>query len=338
MTRTTTVCALVAALSLSGCFASDESAPECDVSTPCPMNFICQGGECTLACPPRTRDVDGVCEDIPLECTTGSVDGVCVDRPPECTTGAECPGNICDEGQCRFCREDSECDGEVCLAGGCEAPCTDTAECEAGEVCHRGTCGVTCADDSSVCSAFVLAQLVRGSEGERDFPRLARLGCRISFEALVDGVCDGTLPHRGEIDTCDSCLASLGGCGMGQTCENGDCTCAANEDCPGSLACLDGYCAPCSTDAECGCGMYCSTGTCHERCETDDECPDNFVCAGGRCAGCQSDANCEPGERCYEDGCVDPCDSSGESCSSTGRRSVCEVYEPIGELTVSACM
>lgn len=319
MTQTTPAFFLFALLVMSGCFLDPE--PECDLVTPCATNFICQSGTCIFSCPSGTQNVDGDCEVI----------------PPECTMNAECPGNICDEGQCRSCRTNSECDEGLCLAGTCEEPCTDTAECEAGEVCHRGACGVTCADDPRVCSAFFNAQLERASVGERISPRYARFGCQMSSEAIVDELCDGTLPHpRENEDYCDSCLASLGGCGMGQTCENGDCTCEANEDCPGSLACVDGYCAPCAVDAECGCDMYCSAGSCHESCEIDDECADGFVCAGGRCAGCQSDVDCSPGERCYEDGCVAPCYAS--LCSSTGRSSVCEVYEPIDELIVPACM
>ncbi|MFK7998613.1 MAG: hypothetical protein AB8H86_03410 [Polyangiales bacterium] len=321
MTRPTTY-SLLALCLFGGCVLDDDS-PQCDVDTPCPTDFICQAGLCIFGCPSGTQNVGGACEAI----------------PPECVTGADCPGNICDEGRCRTCRADVDCGEEVCVAGNCQAPCADNSECAAGEVCHRGACGVTCADDPRVCDDFFYAQLERASEWERISPRYARLGCQMSSEAIVDPLCDGALPHsRQPEEYCDSCLASLGGCGSGQTCENGDCTCAANEDCPGALVCVDGFCAPCVVDAECGCDMYCSSGTCHERCEADDECPDSFVCAGGRCAGCQSDTDCNPGERCFEDGCVEPCSSTSEACTVTGRSSVCETYELIDELVVPACM
>ncbi len=320
MTRTT-LCSLLALVLLGGCIIND--SPECDLASPCPSDSTCQAGVCVLSCPPGMQAVADACEPI----------------PPECVVDAECPGNICDEGRCRTCRVDSECGDDVCVAGTCQAPCTDASECEAGEVCHRGVCGVTCAEDSTVCGEFIDSQLDRVSNGERISPRYARFGCQMNSERIVDGLCDGTLPHpREEGGSCDSCLASMGGCGVGQTCENGDCTCTANEDCPGSLVCVDGYCAPCAVDAECGCDMYCSAGTCHESCETNDECPESFVCAGGRCAGCQSDSDCSPGEYCYEDGCVSPCNPASETCSSTGRSSVCETFEPIGELVVDACI
>lgn len=298
-----------ALLCMSACFATVGDPiipPECSPERPCTAG-LCRDGMCMIPdCPPGMRLEDGRCESF-------------------CTRNSECSGRCVDE-RCVPCRANDQCDGDQCIAGVCVAGCRADTECRPPDTCHRGVCGIPCADDPVACEYFVNEQLGRIGEGELPLARYATLGCQISTKGLIDNLCGpGRLPYSREtVPLCDPCLQSLGGCGLGQMCVQGDCTCETHEDCP-DLACADGFCAPCIADEECGCGRYCSAGFCHDRCSSGDECPDGSVCAAGRCAPCDGDAMCPTGSRCYEDGCA------------TTRMGACRLFERIAELAVPAC-
>ena len=59
----------------------------------------------------------------------------------------------------------------------------------------------------------------------------------------------------------------------------------------------DSECPVCTSDAECGDGLYCSeNGLCTRQCHSDVHCRDGGVCLDGRCVpGCNSDADCDDG-------------------------------------------
>lgn len=303
--------ALIALLSLSACFTAvgePRVTPECGLGLRCTAG-LCRDGMCVVPdCPPGMRLEDGRCESF-------------------CTSNSECPGQCVDE-RCVPCRANDQCDGDQCTAGVCIAGCRVDTDCRPPDMCHRGVCGVPCAEDPMTCEYFTSEQLWRIDEGELPRLRFATLGCQISTEGLIDGLCGaGRLPYSRETTPqCDPCLQSLGGCGTSQTCVRGDCTCETHEDCP-DLACPDGFCAPCIVDEECGCGRYCSAGFCHDRCASADECPEGLFCVGGRCAECESTALCPLGSRCYEDGCGD-----------AGRLGAClRLFERIVVIAVPAC-
>ncbi|MFK8003809.1 MAG: hypothetical protein AB8H86_29875 [Polyangiales bacterium] len=296
-----------------------ETPVECGPSMPCAAGSECRSGSCEISCPDGTRRQGDECV-------------------PVCTTNAECGDEACVDGECRACFSDAECGAEVCVAGHCETRCVTNEDCEGEAICHRGACGLTCIQDAALCSRFVATETTRVVAGDRPSSRFARLGCQVSVESFVDVLCDGVLPFPGPSRSdCDACLEDVGGCGAGQTCVAGDCTCDTNEDCPGALVCAEGFCAPCAADDECGCDEYCSGGVCRPACTNDDECALSLVCANGRCAGCRSDADCPGVARCYEDGCVQPCTAGADGCRESGRSTVCEVYEPIDEFTAPTC-
>jgi Cys-rich repeat protein len=129
-------------------------------------------------------------------------------------------------------------------------------------------------------------------------------------QCTSDGQCGNGQPYCTPQHACVECLTA-GNCGMNETCDptrhtcvpscktDGDCSgangrpycdtklavcvqCLGNNNCsnPDRPTCVDGVCAECTSDADCGAGNpYCQT-------------------MRHRCVECVVDANCQPGETC----------------------------------------
>ena len=62
--------------------------------------------------------------------------------------------------------------------------------------------------------------------------------------------------------------------------------CRGDEDCPGSLSCVEMRCVECQEDNECGAGLVCQDERCvFPPCEVDGDCADDQICQQGQCAG-----------------------------------------------------
>lgn len=247
---------------------------------------------------------------------------------------AFCATSRCVNDRCVECADDDDCPlANRCVDNICSR-CGDDSECGPGEFCIDGVCGARCDSGLLSCSGIDLFQYA-GDYPDAPEPRGSRYGCllipeRSSLEFFFG--CrgfDDSYYGAGPSYSCDACLASLGGCAPGHACLAGDCTCTSADDCPGVLGCRGGFCGRCAVDEECGCGRFCSQGTCHPACDSSDDCPD-ALCdrASGRCVACLTDDDCgSSGAECYADGCVHPCQRvpcpSDQDCQPGGRCSEC---------------
>jgi hypothetical protein len=288
-------CASVWMFALGGCFAKTPDPPPPSCPSPCPAATpVCVGTSCV-----------------------------------ECASNADCGVEVCSAGSCVACSEIHPCDDGLRCVGGMCSICDEDSDCEAGQTCQHGFCGAVCtvAADCPVDAAWFVSEAVEPA---------SYFGCRFHLEGPFLSFCDGSGLHlRGESGTvCDPCLASLGGCGAGQACDGGNCTCSSNEDCPSPLVCRDGVCGTCAADDDCPCGHVCELGACVAGCTTDADCPGGRCdVASGRCPDCLSDDDCAAPARCYEDGCVVSCDIErdcflGSECRDSGRCAACDV--PLG--------
>ncbi len=104
-----------------------------------------------------------------------------------------------------------------------------------------------------------------------------------------DGDCAGKAPLGAAAYVCADFRCQDPGAIAGgrEGCNGADCaTCTGKDDCSGGLTCIEGKCAACSSDAECG-GVTCNleTGRCGgvESCATDDQCAMDEICDAGKC-------------------------------------------------------
>jgi hypothetical protein len=113
-------------------------------------------------------------------------------------------------------------------------------------------------------------------------------------------------------------------------CVQGKCaavnTCTTDADCFSGLGnfCVNGTCASCRTDTDCGSNFQCVSGTCKTGCTKNEECPLLQTCEGGKCveSGCQSDRECigvtkNRLAKCVDKKCSVACENDGE----------CDVFE-----------
>lgn len=318
---------------------------DCDADADCAADAVCVARTCVDCREDVDCDVGLFCEEG--QClSSGALDcfedadcpsaTICRDRQclPTCDDGSACPSGECVAGACPGCLEDSDCGDGACVEGSCRHSCEANSDCREEERCIADRCVAPCGVGARTCN-LIISRLIGASLEELSppLPRVALSGCQISGEALVSGLCDGSdLLEKPRI--CDPCLASLGGC-LG-ACEGGDCLCEDSDDCPAGRVCSAGICAPCQLTEECGCGQFCSYGLCRDGCVDDASCGPGLQCLEGRCSECGGGVSCPEGERCYEDGCVAPC-VDGELCSSRGRSSLCDTYEPFEELVTRQC-
>ncbi|MEE2787699.1 MAG: hypothetical protein VX589_10200, partial [Myxococcota bacterium] len=87
--------------------------------------------------------------------------------------------------------------------------------------------------------------------------------------------------------------------------------CMRNAECPGDLFCVNGACATCRLDSDCGPNQRCNdSGACIDvppECENDNDCraDGSQICQGGRCieAQCFGHQQCRVGSRCVAGAC-----------------------------------
>jgi hypothetical protein len=108
-------------------------------------------------------------------------------------------------------------------------------------------------------------------------------------------------------------------------CVQGKCaavnTCTTDADCFSGLGnfCVNGTCASCRTDTDCGSNFQCVSGTCKTGCTKNEECPLLQTCEGGKCveSGCQSDRECigvtkNRLAKCVDKKCSVACENAGD--------------------------
>ncbi len=221
------------------CCSSTDCPPDVCYSGACADGQTCQyvfdctnddGGNCcpAPACLRSECLEDGSCSEPAFDCTNDDGGGCCIED------WTCCPGLGClPPGQC--CTSD-DCVPETCFAG----ICTDVHTCEFIDDCTN--------DDGSGCCAEDQVCLENGT--------CCTPNCPSDYLCGDDG-CGGTCA-----------------CPEGQGCQNGACTqpcvsgtrCGSCGDCQcyadvmGLVSCMDKNTAvgPCSSDADCPAGTYCS--------------------------------------------------------------------------------
>ncbi len=176
--------------------------------------------------------------------------------------------------------EDCECaPGEVCISNEtikdtCFPRDCENEQCDAGEVCFQGLCV------SESCAGLDCG----------GYPNVCRAG-----------IC--------EVGNCSDPDVQ---CPDGRECIEDECLlpCDDQSECA-PLACLGGYCVPCSLNEDCGGELICAGEQCVEPCTTDpDACEGAEVCDedSGLCVeACTQDSECSTTEICDTDTslCVD---------------------------------
>jgi hypothetical protein len=253
---------------------------------------------------PNFCDLAGIgptcCPKTAPTCCSGHCSDLGTDASNCGQCGKACPsGRNCCGGQC----VDLTSDNNNC--GGC------LNACPAGYTCRDGQCAVcpTCSGIAHCLRPRVLCgQLccVPGATCEMtgEGPNGQMLTQCFCSGAVCGGVCVAT-----QTDT-----LNCGGCGVactpGQSCANGQCTCAAGAPCPAGQHCSNRLCCP-AGQTNCG-GVCTDIGTDSSNCGfCGVACAVGQVCCGGRCA--------DPSRCCggaYTDTQTDPqnCGACGHVC------------------------
>ena len=146
-------------------------------------------------------------------------------------------------------------------------------------------------------------------------------------------ICDGYGCHPADPNVTSSVGGGNGGVGGNATttssseaggapvCDVIDaaCPCAANEDCSGTLACVNGVCVPgCNYSYECGPEHVCINGGCALGCDAHTPCPSGYSCNKGACVldpskpQCGTGAPCPSGQECVEGLCTNSCNTNAD--------------------------
>ncbi len=338
--------------------AGNENGPTCLGSGQCRICDVtdhdgCGGEElcCEIGGAPRCQatDFEGACE----ACDDGICDpasaDACEGRLCVCgDTGAACadPNPFCVDGACEECVADGDCAGDdICVGNACvECDPADDRGCDPNGVAPTcggdfacGACGVdadcaangngpTCTD-TGACRACDLADHDGCEDGELCCGADGAQACEAT---AFDGQCEAC----GE--RCDADAAD--------TCEGRACTCGGDPACAGGTPfCVDGACAECRDDADCG-GGQCVAGVCGAcdpagdvGCDPDGAAP---ICGDDlTCRGCQGNLECvgnANGEVCVADtGACRTCDvgdhdgcGADELCCDQGGTPTCEATDP----------
>lgn len=178
--------------------------------------------------------------------------------------------------------------------------CVATPDCGGGLACVAG-----------VCSVRTFELMVTQNE-------CVRIGCREAKDCLprncrtLETACDG-----GDAFACDEYDAQ---CDASQyLCESDQCVqlCDTSAECPGT--CVEGRCADCGSDDDCGGDYICVDRQCVQGCEEKADCPFFHDCQAGQCAytGCSTNRECIAATGsaraiCDATECVVPCDTDIE--------------------------
>ena len=329
---------------------------QCDDTTPCPDDMVCQM-QCTdCDCDPATDPncecqpyCEGVCvPDIPPECysdqdcisTDGTmghcVDGYCTFEQLQCHADFECPpGQRCEMQFCYdFCEEgDPECCFGVCVPD-YPPECNFDDDCQSPDG-QLGRCiDGRCVFDPCACPDVwdpVCGEVCFDVDGPCD-PDTGDCGepCQqVTYANQCFAQCEGAvIIHNGQCDQPPPQCLSDEDCEPGEYCELNSCGCPEDDPtcvCDGAGVCLPLPPMECMDDSQCPEGFRCEPGLCGDEqgdptCDPDD--PDCLPCMG-QCVPAEGD--------CIVTGC------SGEICAPFPVASTC-VWLPEYEcLQFSSC-
>lgn len=245
---------------------------QCGEGVPCANpDLLCVGNTC-LTCDPKDNQgcrVGEFCQEVTTTVPAGEDAGLTASalaatRCVACRSDVpeDCPGGACVDGQCQTCQPETNTgcgeDTPICVV-----------ESDAGvaaQVCVQCTAPDDCAGHPA------------GSH-------------------CVDNRCAGCDPEDaescagGSSDTCVN-VAPAGATPLFECRE-----CETEQDCTGSLVCVDFECVPCGRREDCGTPALprCSANEC-VACSEDVDCErfeDTPVCQAGECVACKEDAHCE---------------------------------------------
>lgn len=209
--------------------------------------------------------------------------------------------------------------------------CIITNDCKSGLLCV----GARCIDEDfglkASSKSCVEAQCVDSTDCCPDKSKPALAEC-----ATLKSNCDEDTADGFDRGFCDQYDLQCGKCKA--TCTNHTCVLPPPDDVPvGNCTddsmcaaqgevCVNGFCAECGKDSDCGKGFYCEGSMCQRDCIRDQECPALHACSdSGRCEkrDCKTDRECvaltgSPDAVCAKSGkCSIPCDSDA-GCASLG--------------------
>ncbi len=174
--------------------------------------------------------------------------------------------------------------------------------------------------------------------------------CDVMSGACIEDTCMPTEDGRCVNSSGEACDV---GCAPTETqvgCECEPVACVADDECEG-FVCVDGVCAACKDDEQCGEGLACQDdGTCVEdnSCLSDEECEPTQECRGGMCLsrpGCVIDSDCDEDELCISGVCIfapecesdEQCEEGFECVANNCLEEVCRGPEDCeGELICDA--
>jgi hypothetical protein len=300
----------------------------------CPSNDVCSEGVCIDLGDCRTNDIGctgfSYCDESTGNCVRGCLvdeqcgasNEVCDPETKECVCGdgfERCPPRV---GAC----VDTQTDPTYC--GGCDTSCLG------GESCEGGLCidPADCRENGIGCTGFTYCDQDTGvclSGCDRETQCIdANDRCDLSSNSCV---CNEGFTRCGvacvDLDTderfCGSCATA---CGVGETCNQGQCIdandCRENGlGCDGFTYCdpASGACLPgCAFDSQCASNQTCNVAT-HEC-----VCQPGLTDCGVACVDLDTDERfcgscataCEVGETCEQGQCIDPndCRENGLGC------------------------
>lgn len=253
--------------------------------------------------PSEDTEEDTSCGAINQDCCSG---GVC-DGTLSCKSDSDICVEPRDGDVGTPCTRNADCDSELCLPLGdgsavCTEPCSTTAECTPGWQCDS-LAGVA----TDVCICEVQPETCSG----------------------LDDDCNGVI---------DNFEAAQASCGVGATCDEGQCGCI--DEC-------DGVCVDVDNDPEncggcgniCGEGEACEQGQCLCRDECDGVCTntDNDRENCGSCGNsCQSGTWCEEG-RCTNSALQVSAGGTHSCAVTSGSEIRCWGENEDGQLNSSGC-
>lgn len=231
-------------------------------------------------------------------CCTGCWDGV------SCQSGTAASGCGVRGGSCTTCDDRNTCTTDTCTAGICGAvsapagtTCDDGLYCTTGDACAAGRCtgaprtcndGLTCTTDrcdeaSASCAVTIASGCVIGG------------ACVATDSANPSNACQACTPARsttawsprpsgtacGAASCVGGTLTSAAACSASGSCVAGSASSCDSGRCATATMCAGG----CTTDTECGAGMFCAAGG---RCDVTraggEACDRSTMCASGDCA------------------------------------------------------
>jgi len=274
-----------------GCVAVPNQAP-CDDGSLCTSGDNCSGGQCVAATAVDCNDNNPCTKDacVPFSgCVYTAVNSPCSDGNPctlndVCSKGACTPGPLVDCNDSNPCTDDACGDKGLCVHTNNAAKCDDSNQCTTGDQCKGGICAwaalIEC-DDNNPCTTDSCDPL---------------LGC----------------VYKHNQAPCDDGNA----CTVGDVCNLGKCSSAAQLKCDDANPCTDDSC-----DTKAGCQHQPNQAQCNDA----NPCTVGDTCAAGLCKG-QQGVDCDDDNVCTTDNCdpklgcthkvnTAPC-SDGNICTS----------------------